>query len=366
MPQSSSPNLWNPDHPRYSRDVAQRRLLALDGGGVRGVLTLRILRKIEAMVCDGNKYARLSDYFHYIGGTSTGAIIASGLARGMKVDEIEGYYHDLAEKIFDPVPWYKKLKYLYDDGAVSTALREVFGEKTTFLPKDLETLLLVVTQNVTTDSPWPISSNVQAKYNDRKREDCNLKLPLWKVVRASTAAPIYFPPEVVKVGEQRFVFVDGGTTPYNNPAFLLFRMATTPEYRLRWRTGEDKLLVVSLGTGFRTSAGPVADDANQNILNATKRTISQLMNQAAVEQDVLCRSFGRCVYGAAIDSELGTMMPDDDEPRAFRYMRYDADIQSWTDKQADLAAVASIPALVEAGDKAAKEVKAEHFEGFLA
>ena len=52
--------------------------------------------------------------------------------------------------------------------------------------------------------------------------DCNLKLPLWQVVRASTAAPTFFPPEVVRVGQQEFVFVDGGVTVFNNPAFQLF------------------------------------------------------------------------------------------------------------------------------------------------
>ena len=60
-----------------------------------------------------------------------------------------------------------------------------------------------------------------AKYNDPALEDCNLNLPLWQLVRASTAAPTYFPPEVVTVGGQVFLFVDGGITTYNNPAFQL-------------------------------------------------------------------------------------------------------------------------------------------------
>ena len=43
------------------------------------------------------------------------------------------------------------------------------------------------TKNVTTDSPWPISSSTDAKYNDPSRPDCNLRIPLWQLVRASTA-----------------------------------------------------------------------------------------------------------------------------------------------------------------------------------
>ena len=46
----------------------------------------------------------------------------------------------------------------------------------------------------------------------------------------------------------RFVFVDGGVTPYNNPSFLMFRMATLPQYRVNWATGEKNLLLVSVGT----------------------------------------------------------------------------------------------------------------------
>jgi patatin-like phospholipase/acyl hydrolase len=98
----------------------------------------------------------------------------------------------------------------------------------------LRTLLMVVLRNATTDSPWPVSNNPAAKYNAPDRKDCNLNIPLWQLVRGSTAALTYFPPEVVKVGEQEFIFVDGGMTMYNNPAFQLFLMATVEAYNLPW------------------------------------------------------------------------------------------------------------------------------------
>ena len=56
-------------------------------------------------------------------------------------------------------------------------------------------------------------------------------------------------------------------TPYNNPAFLLYRMATNPAYRLNWESGEDKLLLVSIGTGAAAKAGPDAASAHQNLLS---------------------------------------------------------------------------------------------------
>ena len=83
----------------------------------------------------------------------------------------------------------------------------------------LRTLLMVVLRNATTDSPWPVSNNPAAKYNAPDRKDSNLNIPLWQLVRGSTAAPTYFPPEVVKVGEQEFIFVDGGMTITTIPLF---------------------------------------------------------------------------------------------------------------------------------------------------
>lgn len=49
--------------------------------------------------------------------------------------------------------------------------------------------------------------------------------------------------------EYQFIFVDGGVTTYNNPAFLAFQMATAAPYKISWATGVDELLIVSVGTG---------------------------------------------------------------------------------------------------------------------
>ena len=89
--------------------------------------------------------------------------------------------------------------------------RSLLGKDTTLGSEHLKTLLLIVVRNATTDSPWPVSNNPNALFNDPSRADNNLAIPLWQLVRASTAAPVYFPPEVVTLGEQRFVFVDRGT-----------------------------------------------------------------------------------------------------------------------------------------------------------
>ncbi len=72
-----------------------KKILSLDGGGIRGALTLGYLKKIEDILKDRNPDKpdfRLCDYFDLIGGTSTGAIIAASLAIGKTVDEIKTLY----------------------------------------------------------------------------------------------------------------------------------------------------------------------------------------------------------------------------------------------------------------------------------
>ncbi len=87
-----------------------------------------------------------------------------------------------------------------------------------------------------------------AKYNQPDLPDCNLKVPLWKIVRASTAAPVYFDPEEIMLGDRRHVFVDGAITPYNNPALIAALTAILPCYNLNWETGPDKIRLISVGT----------------------------------------------------------------------------------------------------------------------
>jgi Patatin-like phospholipase len=305
------PARWKSLHARYSDD-RPRRLLALDGGGIRGLLALGILERLEALLKQ-KAGKSLPEYFDYIAGTSTGAVIAAGLARGLSVAQLIDFYIQSGEDMFEPSRLWQRVKFFYSADPLKAKLQEVFGATTDLDPDDLRCLLLVVTKNVTTDSPWPISSNPDAKYNDPRRSDCNLRLPLWQLVRASTAAPVYFPPEMLQWDPQNaaktFVFADGGVTPYNNPAFLLYRMATEPAYRLNWRTGEDRLLLVSIGTGAAENAGATAAAPNSNIFSIVKGLPGDLMYGMQIDQDINCRTIGRCTYGARLDRELLDLVP---------------------------------------------------------
>ncbi|HWX42038.1 MAG TPA: patatin-like phospholipase family protein, partial [Blastocatellia bacterium] len=182
------PERWKSLLDRYTDD-RPRRMLALDGGGVRGLIALGILLNIETLIQQKTGLL-LCEYFDYIGGTSTGAIIAASLARGLTISDLIKFYKDYGREMFDPSALLERYKYLHTADPLVHQLQEVFGADTTLDPDDLRCLLLVVTKNVTTDSAWPVSSNPDAKYNDPARSDNNLKIPLWKLVRASTAAPV--------------------------------------------------------------------------------------------------------------------------------------------------------------------------------
>jgi uncharacterized protein len=393
------PERWQNLRSRYEED-RPHRMLALDGGGIRGVLTLGILEKIEALVNERTGAKSLCDYFDYIAGTSTGAIIAAGLARGMTVAQLIDFYRSSGSQMFEHSWLIERVKYFYTADPLKSKLQEVFGHDTTLEPSNLRCLLLIVTKNVTTDSPWPISSNPDAKYNASNRNDCNLKIPLWQLVRASTAAPVYFPPEILQWDPQdrskTFVFVDGGVTPYNNPGFLLYRMATTPAYRLNWKTGEKNLLLISMGTGAAESLGATATAPNRNLFSNVAGLPGELMYGMQVDQDVNCRMIGRCTYGAHLDREVLDLVPRQTEPgmpmeeeykapeiplstdlgRHFLYARYNADLSreglnrlgfAQVDPTSiqKLDAVENIEALLEIGRAVGKNVKPEHFGSFI-
>jgi patatin-like phospholipase/acyl hydrolase len=366
-----------------------RKLLALDGGGIRGVMTLEVLAKIESDL--QNKLGRdndfvLADYFDYIAGTSTGAIIATCLSLGMRIDDIRTFYIESGPAMFDKtnlITRYYRNK--FHDEKLAAKLQDVIAQKSgepnaTLGSPALRTYLMLVLRNATTDSPWPVSNNPEAKYNDLARPDCNLHLPLWQLVRASTAAPTYFPPEVVVFPNYEFIFVDGGVTMYNNPAFQLFLMATVKPYKLEWPTGEDKMLLVSVGTGTAADANKNLTPEQMNIIYNASSLPSAFMFAASNEQDFLCRVFGKCLNGGLLDREVWDMKGDNGQgpasPKLFTYMRYNADlsregldalglphIQPSNVQQMD--SVTYIPELQEVGREVAKEVNIDHFAGFL-
>lgn len=372
------------------KSPGKKKILALDGGGIRGIMTVEILAEIEKKLKQqmgrGDDF-RLSDYFDFVCGTSTGAIIAACIAMGLSVAEIRDFYIKSGNAMFEKAALLRRFRYKFEDEKLATKMREVFGKETdaktgknieaTLGSTKLKTILMMVMRNASTDSPWPISNNPFAKYNQIDLPHCNLQLPLWQLVRASTAAPTYFPPEVVKCGDKEFVFQDGGITTYNNPSFQAFLMATVEAYNMNWPAGEDKMLIVSIGTGTSPQANVDLDPNAMNLLYNAGSIPSALMYAALNEQDLLCRVFGKCRAGGLLDRELGSLIGQSGpvNPKLFTYLRYNAELTRAGLVELGLGgidpasvqkldSVEHIPELQQIGVRVGGSIKSADFDGF--
>lgn len=243
------------DRDRHLFAPGPKRILSLDGGGTRGIVTLAFLLALEERLGrEAGAEVRLADHFDLIGGTSTGAIIATGLALGWRVADIIAFYRGLAPKVFRSRWWrVPGLAARYDARALNAVLAGELGSRTLDTP-DLLTGLAIVTRRLDTASNWVIVNNPRGTYWNTPADGSytgNRHYCLSQLVRASTAAPTYFAPELIEVGPNvgPGLFIDGALTPHNNPALMLLMVARLRGFRLNWPGGADRLSITSVGTG---------------------------------------------------------------------------------------------------------------------
>lgn len=270
-----------------------KRLLSIDGGGLLGLIPAECLIAMEEQLNQvTGEELPIGRRFDLIGGTSTGAILAAGLCLGFPAKELREFYlnygPEIFRKEFPPVQlWHK-----YSSDPISKRLKQKFGEDTTLGDTKLITNLLVVSKNATQGATWFFTNNPKGKFFANNRN-----LPLWQVVRASTAAPTYFPPQKMAVpdGNGRAIeyeFIDGGVGTYNNPAFQVFLEATEPSYDFGWDTGTEKLLMISLGTGYCPLTIAEGKASRYCVLDWAKYTVEDLLEDANLQQNVLMHLIG--------------------------------------------------------------------------
>ncbi|MFP4219462.1 MAG: patatin-like phospholipase family protein [Phormidium sp.] len=264
-----------------------KRILSIDGGGIRGIIAAKVLLKIEKILCrPETPWNCLADYFDFMGGTSTGSILAAALARGMKVQDVLSLYLDYGREIFTKNWFLQQFWSKYSSQPLEKKLKEIFGEGP-LGSEDLKTLLMIVTKNATTSHNWFFVNSPNNKFYPINRD-----IPLWQLIRASTAAPTFFPPQTISINNQSYDFIDGGMSMFNNPTFQLFLEATKAQYGIGWETGQDKLLLVSVGTGFSLNVIPPGRAKNYHLIDWAKYSISTLMEDANVQQNFLMSLIG--------------------------------------------------------------------------
>ncbi len=367
-----------------------KKILALDGGGIRGALTLGYLKKMEDILKARHQDKpdfRMSDYFDLIGGTSTGAIIAALLSLGKTVDEIKELYMELGNKIFgekrswwNPFETYQWLKANYNYSGMMEGLKFAMGKDTTLGSEKIKTGLCIVAKRADTNSIWPMINHPRGKYYDSEMGR-NKDLLLWKVVRASTAAPTYFAPQMMEVTEgQQAAFIDGGLSMANNPALTLLMVATLNGFPFHWPMGADNLLLVSVGTGYpeyKKHAGEI-DDAT--MLTWAASIPDMLMQDASWQNRLLLQWLSQSPTAEIMDSEIGDMKDDllAGKP-LITYLRYNFAItaknlnalgfeKSFDEDDAagiaDMAKAKNKELLCEIGWRASSVIRPEHFSKF--
>lgn len=208
-----------------------RRILCIDGGGIKGIFPASFLATVEDAIGD-----RIANRFDLIAGTSTGGIIALGLGLGMSARDILRFYQDNGSEIFGGRRLTKSIRWLgvskYDDRRLRTALETVFGDRRL---GESTKRLVVPSLNLENGEVYIYKTahhpRLERDYKDRAVD----------VALATSAAPTYFPTYRSSTGTP---LVDGGVWA-NNPTGLAVVEAVGV---LGWP--RESMKVLSLGCTF--------------------------------------------------------------------------------------------------------------------
>lgn len=370
------------DHHLFS--AGPKRVLALDGGGVRGIISLAFLERIEALLRarSGNPDFRICDHFDLIGGTSTGAIIATGLAFGHPVARLIDLYLALSRDGFQRKSWMSGiLAPKFRAEPLTAALRAQFGAETLGSEK-LLCGLAIVAKRLDTGSVWLFHNNPRGLFFASEGNDSdavpNRDLLLTNLIRASTAAPSYFEPEFIEVARGvKGAFVDGGVSPHNNPALLMMMLATLTGYGFRWPLGADRLMLLSVGTGSPARLPLAKSVSHMPAALLAVTALRSMMQDCNWLNQALLQWMGTSPILWPIDSEVGDLAADQiGEKPLLHYLRYDAPLsKTWLETNlglhltpTELSALEALdrpdlaPRLLDIGRRAAeKQVLADHF-----
>lgn len=249
--------------------MARKKILTIDGGGSRGVFAAAIIERMEAVT--GAPARQFFDCFY---GTSTGAILAAGLAIGLPARDLKTFYITRGGRIFTKVPWWhiieRNLFWTYTAEPLEAELEAFFGDMMIF---DVEPLLSVIAKDTTQGIPRFFNN---FPYTKARHPEANALLR--EALRASTAAPTYFPP-------QGF-YIDGGISAYNNPSYAAFIGAT--KY-LKWPAGPDHLAIYSVGTGYHPPLIPAGELDDRNKLQMAAYVAAELMDDINLLQNQIMK-----------------------------------------------------------------------------
>jgi len=238
------------------------RILALDGGGIRGAISAKILERVQEKIGQP-----LNEYFDLIAGTSTGSILAASLVLGKNPQELIEIYQKQGKQIFKTNFFRKNIGYWlkqpkYSNEGLKTVLKDHFAEitlenlreesKKRYPSSNPKARLLILAYNTTQRATnFFLSPLVDEKPWYQKAK-------LWEVCLSSSAAPTFFPPYQFDLFQEtstdsagEYTFVDGGVAA-NNPSLAALVHALGIEKIDGQRVNIEDISLLSIGTGRTT------------------------------------------------------------------------------------------------------------------
>lgn len=220
--------------------MAKYRILALDGGGLRGLITARLLQRLN----DDPLTAGWLDQADLIAGTSTGGILALGLAKGLPPAVICDLYVRKGPKIFDDSIWDdvrdlgKTIGADYSNKVLRRELTAILG--TTRL-KDLKKRVTIPTFDLDNEAPSGAERTWKPKiFHNFPGKDSDGQMLAVDVAMYTSAAPTYFP--------SVDGYIDGGVYA-NNPSLVALVQAISQQIPASERASLDEIVLLSVGTG---------------------------------------------------------------------------------------------------------------------
>lgn len=266
--------------------MAKFKILSIDGGGIRGVIPATILQYIEE-----TKGKPIAEMFDLLVGTSTGGILAAGLAvqksKSKKVPKFEAVellnlYVEQGAKIFERSLWDgitsggSLLEEKYSAKNLEKLLKQYFGDATL---TDVVKPVMITSYDIEARAPYMFKTS-------RASENPGRNHLLRDVCRATSAAPTYFEPALTPTasgkGPKR-ALVDGGVF-MNNPAAPALVEVLSENFGTL-----DEILLVSLGTGENTRAIPYKEAKDWGKLGWVTKVIDIMMDGQADTSDFQCR-----------------------------------------------------------------------------
>ena len=315
-----------------------RRILSMDGGGVRGLVTCRWLAGVEEALEDAGKPGLLHG-FDLLAGSSTGAFIACGLAVGLAPAELAALYREHARTIFPGIAerlWSRAARLpaqgasapKYDARGLEKVLRKVFGATTLGRAKRP----VMVTSYDTVSRKPVIFKSFKAAHRD---------LPMWEVCRASAAAPTYFPAHAMTVEGRRRALIDGGVVA-NNPTACAIAEALRKDARA---DQPRDLVVLSVGSGQHTRSIPLESAREWGALEWAVPIIDVLFDGNGEAVDYIARHLVGEGY-FRLQAELDIGMDDLDDASATNLAALEATARDYLLRVATRRKLRKLAALV--------------------